>query len=339
MHYKFTNDYSDLVHPEIMKSLNLYLDEQNKGYGLDYHSENAKKLILEKFKINNGDVYFLTGGTQVNLVVISYLLKPYEGCIACDSGHINVHETGAIEGTGHKIFPVRNENGKIRPIDIERVCLVNNNEHMVKPKMVYISNSTETGSIYNYEELVEIRKVCDKFGLYLYMDGARIGVAFTSQYNNIKIEDIGKLCDVFYIGGTKNGFLSGEAVVFSDKNLSKDFRYHIKNKGAMLAKGYVLGIQFERAFQDNLYFDIAKLANASALYLKEELSKLVKVDESATNQLFFSLEKDKAQKVIDAFDCELWNFNDNVIKLRVVTSFKTKKSDCDELISFIKSLI
>ena len=339
MFHKFTNDYSELCPIEIIEALKSCLDEQNSGYGLDVHSENAKKLILERFNINNGDVAFLSGGTQSNMAVISYLLKPYEGVISSDTGHINVHETASVEGSGHKIYTVKNNFGKILPNDIEKAVNINNNEHMVKLKMVYISNATETGTIFNLVELKAIRRVCDKYGLYLFIDGARLATALTSKKNDVKCSDIGEIADVFYIGGTKNGMLSGEAVCFKNKDLANEFRYHIKNKGAMLAKGFVLGIQFERMFTDNLYFDLGKKTNEIALYLKEELKKIVQVSDSDTNQLFVTLPKDKALDIIDKFGCELWTDLEDNLEIRFVTSFRTKKEDVDELIKYLKKII
>ena len=339
MSYKFTNDYSEIAHKEIIKAINKALKEQNIGYGLDKHSNNAKKLILKKFGIKKGDVFFLSSGTQTNMTIISFLLKPYEAVLSCNTGHINVHETGAVEGSGHKVVTCINQDGKITPKNIKEAVFVHNNEHMVKIKIVYISNSTETGTIYTKQELLDIRKVCDELGLYLFLDGARLGVALTSYANDVDTQTIGNVCDVFYVGGTKNGLMFGEAIVFKNKDLAEYFRYHIKNKGAMLAKGFVLGIQFERAFKDNFYFDIAKNANEMALYIKEGLKNVVCFsNDSPTNQLFIELDSAKADDIIEKFGCELWE--DKITKkiIRIVTSFATKKEDCDEIINYIKEI-
>ena len=279
MYHQFTNDYSEIAHEKILKAILKERKEQYVGYGLDKHSKNAAKLILKRFAIKNGDVFFLSGGTQSNMAVISFLLKPYEAVLSCNTGHINVHETGSVEGSGHKIVLCQNKDGKITPEDIEKAVFIHNNEHMVKIKMVYISNSTETGTIYSLDELTKIKDTCNKLGLLLFIDGARLAIALTSLANDVSCKDIGKIADIFYVGGTKNGLLSGEAIVFKNKKMSEDFRYHIKNKGAMLAKGFVLGIQFERAFKDNLYFEIAKNANEMAMFIKYE--RLLSINKSS----------------------------------------------------------
>ena len=282
---KFRNDYSELAHENVLKALLNAINDQHGTYGLDDHSENAKKLIKETFKLTNSEIHFVSGGTQANLLVISYFLRPYEGVICCDSGHINVHETAAVEATGHKIYVTPSVNGKILKEDVLKALRLNNNEHTVKLKMVYISNSTETGTIYNKKELEELYQVCKENNLLLFIDGARLASALTSKDNDIKVEDFAKLCDVFYIGGTKNGLLSGEAIVINNVNEETYFRHHIKNKGAMLAKGFVLGIQFEEIFKNNLYFDLAKKANEMADYIKENLSKRFKENEALKSQL------------------------------------------------------
>lgn len=335
----FRNDYSECGHEQIINAIVSIKDEQNKGYVLDKHSENAKEEILHTFSCQDGEVFFLTGGTQSNMIVLSYLLKPYEAVISCDTGHINVHETGAIEGSGHKIITCKNRDGKLTPEDIKAVCKNHGDEHMVKPKAIYISNSTETGTIYTKEELIKLKKVCDELNLYFFIDGARLAVALTCDKNDVEPSFLGTICDVFSVGGTKNGFLSGEAVVFTNKEISKNFRYHVKNKGGLLAKGYVVGVQFERAFQDNLYFEIAKTSNQTAEYIRKQLKDSVEFTSSSpTNQIFIKLDNNKAKKIMEKFGCELWDDLDKEKIIRIVTSFSTTIADCDELISFIKSL-
>lgn len=335
----FKNDYSECAHEEILKAVINIKDEQNIGYGLDKHSEYAKENILKTFGCPKGEVFFLTGGTQSNMIALSYLLKPFEAIICCDSGHINVHETGAVEGSGHKIITCKNTYGKLTCAEIEQAYKKCVDEHMVKPRAVYISNSTETGTIYLKNELIELHNICNKLNLYLFIDGARLAVALTCNENDIDPLFLGSICDVFTVGGTKNGFLSGEAVVFTNKNLCKDFRYHIKNKGGLLAKGFVVGVQFERAFENNLYFDIAKSANKTAEYIRNNLKNIVEfVSSSPTNQMFIKLDNAKAEKIMDEFGCELWEDLGNEKIVRIVTSFTTTISDCDELISFIKKI-
>lgn len=336
----FKNDYSVLAHERILKALIDAKEEVNVAYGNDIHTFNAANKIKEIFNVKDGNVYLLSGGTQANMVVISYFLKPYEGVIACDSGHINVHETAAVEGAGHKIFTVSNVNGKLTKEQVEKALKLNNDSHMVKLKMVYISNSTEMGTIYSRQELLDLRKVCDENDLYLFMDGARLGAALTAKENDVDCTMLGEICDAFYVGGTKNGLLSGEAVVIKNQKLNQYFNYHIKNKGALLAKGFVLGIQFEEVFKDDLYFKLALNANNMAEYIKDKLLNL-NVNFAyppVTNQLFVEFKKDIAKKLIDKFGCEIWEDKDDSMIIRFVTSWATNKNECDELILTIKEL-
>lgn len=339
MKTSFRNDYGVLAHPRMLEALNKCIDETNLPYGLDIHSENAKKLIKEKFSLKEANIHFVTGGTQANLLVISAFLKDYEAVISCDSGHINVHETGAIESTGHKIITVNNVNGKLDANEVKKVLEYHKGEHMVKPKMLYISNSTESGTIYTKDELLTLRKICDEFDLYLFLDGARLACALTCLENDVELDVLGKVCDAFYIGGTKNGLLSGEAIVITNPYLDKEFRFHIKNKGAMIAKGFVLGIQFEEAFKDDLYFKLARHSNEMAQYIKENLKGVKYFIDSPTNQLFMEFDKEVANKLIEKYDCELWQENDNSTVIRIVTSFKTTLQECDLLINDIKKLM
>ena len=333
MAYQFTNDYSYLAHPRILKALEKYSNEHNIAYGLDKHSFNASNYIKDIFDVPHASIHYLVGGTQTNMVLISSILKHYEGVIAADTGHINVHETAAIEGSGHKIITVKGKDGKVYPEDIKEVMELNNNEHMVKPSMVFISNSTEIGTIYTRKELLDLREICDKYGLYLYLDGARLGSALTSASCDYEPSFLGHVLDAFYVGGTKNGLLFGEALIVVNEQLQKDFRYAIKNKGAMLAKGYAVGIEFEEAFKDGLYFDIAKATNEVADYLKDKLG--ISNKEQPTNQIFIKLDNKKAQEVIDKFGTEMWNKGKNESEIRIVISFMTTKKDVDELIAFL----
>ena len=340
MKHKFTNDYSSLCHPNILKALINLDDEQNIAYGLDKHSSNAERLILDKFNSSNGKVYFVSGGTMANLLFISYALRPYEAVISLETGHINVHETGAIEATGHKIITVKGNNGKMYPNDILSVLKNYKDEHMVKPRLVYISNSTEIGTIYTKQELLDLSKVCKDNDLYFFIDGARLGSALTSKSNDVEPVLLGNVCDAFYVGGAKNGLLLGEALVINNPLLQVDFRYHIKNKGAMISKGFLIGTVFEEAFKDNLYFDIAKSTNEVADYLKEGLKKLnIEMLDSPTNQIFVKLDKGSASKLMQEYGLELWEDNNDYQIVRIVISFTTKKEDVDELISFAKTNI
>ena len=338
MKHKFTNDYSSLCHPLILKDLSDIALEQNVAYGLDKHSLNAENLIKKTFNSPNGKIYFLSGGTMTNLLFISYALRPYEAVIALETGHINVHETGAVEATGHKIITVKGKDGKIYPNDIKYVLKTFRDEHMVKPKMVYISNSTEIGTIYTRKELIDLYELCQANDLYFYIDGARLASALTSKANDVEPGLFGKVCDAFYVGGAKNGLLLGEALVINNPALQKDFRYHIKNKGAMISKGYLIGAVFESAFKNGLYFDIAKETNEIADYLKEGLAKLnVNMLDSPTNQVFATFDQDFANKLIKEYGLELWEDKGEQLVVRFVTSFTTKKSDVDDLLNFIKN--
>ena len=337
MKYRFTNDYSEIAHPRILQRLLECQNEQNIGYGFDVHTENAIKHIKRVFNASNADVYLLNGGTQTNLTVISYALKPYEAVLACDTGHINVHETGAIEGTGHKVFTLPNTNGKLTPNDVRKALDIHIDCHMVKIGMVYVSNSTETGTIYTKKELEELYKVCKENDLYFFVDGARLSSALSSKYNDILPEDMSSLCDVFYAGGTKIGLMAGEAVIILNDKLKKDFKYHIKNRGALNSKGFVLGIQFEEAFKDNLYFEMGKQENELALYLSSELEKLnVKFSSKVeTNQVFIILKNEIIEKISHDYGFEMWEKGENESCIRLVISFATKKESID---MFIKDL-
>ena len=337
MGYKFTNDYSELCDERILEALSQNLGEQNVAYGLDRHSLNAARLIKSKFNAPNAEVHFLAGGTQTNMTFISYVLRPYEGVIACKSGHINIHETAAVEGSGHKIFTCEGKNGKLYPEDIEYALKICNNVHVVKLRMVYISNSTEIGTIYSKKELIDLKEACLRNNLYLFIDGARLASALTCDKNDLSPEDIGPLCDAFYVGGTKNGLLYGEALVIVNPQLQKDFRYQIKNKGAMLAKGFAVGIQFERAFQDDLYFELAEYPNILATKLRNYfISRGYKIIDCPTNQVFITLRKELAAAAIEQFGCELWEELENEITIRFVTSFTTNESNIDEVINWFE---
>ena len=336
----FRNDYSEVADKNVIKALLRYADEQFVGYGLDEHSKNAEKLILDTFKIKNGEVFFVGGGTQANMLVISYLLKNYEAVIACDSGHINVHETGAVEGSGHKVLTCLNDDGKLKASDIDEIMNKHVDEHMVKPAMVYISLTTETGTLYTKKELLDIRKKCDKYKLTLFIDGARLGVALTIKNGDITPELVSKIADVFYVGGTKNGALFGEAIVFTNKNMCKDFRYHIKNKGAMFAKGYVIAIMFEELFKNNLYFKLASNSNTTAEYIRNGLNKLniELFGNSNSNQIFVYTDKRLYDLLVNKYGCEYWGEFNNRQVVRIVTSFATTLKECKGLLEDIKRL-
>ena len=334
----FRNDYNEIGHVSVLNALNDNIGKINGCYGLDEHSEKASNMIKSLIENDDASVFFLEGGTQTNLTMISFILRDYEAVISAKTGHINVHEAGSIEATGHRIIEVEGKNGKVYPEDIQKVLNTYIDEHMVKPKMVYISNSTERGTIYQRSELINLHKICKDNNLFLFIDGARLGSALMSKDNDIKINDLGKYCDAFYLGGTKNGLLFGEALVINDKNISKDFRHHIKNKGAMLAKGYVIGIQFEAILKNNLYFDLALKANQMAYLLSDKLKELgYLVDEVYTNQVFVTCDNSDAKKIIDLFDCELWTDLGDKKVVRFVTTYSVTENDILDVYKALKN--
>ena len=335
----FKNDYSYLAHPRYLNALSSIAGEEQIPYGLDVHSKRAADLIRETFGCPDAAVHFLAGGTQVNLVFLSGVLKAYEGVIACGSGHINVHESAAIEGSGHKIYTLPGKDGKLSGTDIEKALGDNPDEHTVALKAVYVSDSTETGTIYSREELLDLRRACDRFGLYLFIDGARLGSALTSRDNDVEPTLLGKVADGFTVGGTKNGMMLGEALVIVNPSLQKGFRNHIKNKGAMLAKGYGVGVQFEEAFKDGFYFELAKKTNDMADLLKDGFASIgIRIAHSPTNQVFVEFPRAKADRIIERLGCEKWEDRGDTLIIRFVTSFRTEESDVEEALSFIASL-
>jgi len=337
----FKNDYSEVAHKDILDLLNKVSLEQNNGYGLDKHSEKAKKLIQAELKNDTCDIHFLVGGTSCNKIAISHILRPHQAVISVASGHINVHETGAIEATGHKILTVKGIDGKITKDEIIDVVRTHTDEHMVMPKLVYISNSTEIGTIYSKKELEELYTICKELNLYLYLDGARLGVALTCEENDLTLEDITNLTDMFYIGGTKNGAMLGEAFVIVNQNLKESFRHSIKLNGGMLAKGFVIGVQFEALFSNKLFFDLAKNANETASLLKKGLKYLgVKLAfDSPTNQQFLILDKKVEQELAKKYEFEIWERKKDKTIIRLVTSWATKKETVNIFLADLKSIV
>lgn len=340
----FLNDYSVGAHPQILDVLVKTNFIETVGYGEDEFCEEARNLIKKKINNEDANIYFIPGGTHTNLIAISHTLKPYEAVIACASGHISVHETGAIEATGHKIIEVKGKDYKISPEEIIFECERHSDHHMVKPKMVYISNCTEMGTIYTKKELREIREVCDKYNLYLFLDGARLSSALVAENSDLKLEDYAKYCDMFYIGGTKCGLLFGEALVVNNKEINKGIEYTIKQRGALFAKGRLLGLQFLEMFKGNLYEDLAKHSNKMAMLIKNVLLEkgYELVVETYTNQIFVKLNDEQIEKlskdiVFSTFPPE--NINDKDFKIvRFVTSWATKEEDVKKFIEILRKL-
>ena len=334
----FKNDYSEGAHPEILNLLTQTNLQQEPGYGDDTWSLEAKDMIRAQIGNPDAEVYFVSGGTQANLLVISHLLKPYESVIAADTGHIQVHETGAIENCGHKINLVPHAMGKIDVAGIDKVIKAHTDHHMVKPAMVYLSQSTELGSIYNRAELEEISNYCRANNLKLFIDGARLAVALTSSEADLTLPEFAALCDVFYIGATKNGGLLGEAIVFNNAGDAAGFPYYLKQKGALMAKGRLLGVQFHALFRDGLYFELAKHANAMARKLAEGIAAagygFALTPES--NQLFPILPLQVIAALNEQFAFYTWEkLDDEKAVVRLVCSWATKEADVD---SFIDTL-
>lgn len=337
----FKNDYSEGAHPRILELLAQTNLQQEPGYGYDSLSEQAKVAILRFLNNQETPVYFVAGGTQANLLVISHLLKPYESIIATESGHIHVHETGAIEATGHKINTVPHSNGKLTPDNILKVISQHTDEHMVKPAMLYISQTTELGSIYSKEELQDLSDFCKEHNLKLFIDGARMAAALSSNKHQLTLNDIAQYADVFYIGVTKNAGLLGEAIVFPNAQLAEGFSYSLKQKGALMAKGRILGAQFLALFEDDLYFELGKHANQQAMRIATALEdagfRFALQPES--NQLFPILPHQVIERLLEDFEFYVWEKLDaDESIVRIVTSWATNPTDVDRFIAKINGL-
>ncbi len=333
--YSFRNDYSEGAHPRILQALIDCNLVQEAWYGEDHYCKEAADAIRTIIANPKSDVHFVSWGTQANLIVISSLLRPYESVIAAEAWHIAVHEAWAIEATGHKIHTVSSHDGKLRPIDIESVLAVHTDEHMVKPKLVFVSNSTETWSVYNKQELSSLSDFCANHKLFLYLDGARLGSALTSPDNDLNLEDISQLVDVFYIGGTKNGALLGEAIVINTPSLQENFRFHLKQKWALLAKGRVLGIQFLELFRDGLFWDLGKHANVMASKLAHGLQDRGYwfLTPPASNQIFPILPNNLITQLEKKYGFYVWHaVDENNSAIRLVTSWATEESAVDQFL-------
>lgn len=342
---QFQCDYNEGAHPLIIKRLTESNLEQTVGYGEDPYCEEARKLIKRACQNDSADVHFLVGGTQSNTTVIAHILRPYQGVLAATSGHINVHETGAIESTGHKVLAIPTSNGKLTAQQIDDAMQAHIHEdgpeHMVQPGMVYLSFPTEIGTIYSHDELKAIRTVCDRYDLPLFVDGARLGYGLCSPECDLTLPQLTQLVDVFYIGGTKVGALFGEAVVITNEALKKDFRYSIKQHGGMLAKGRLLGLQFATLFTDNLYFDIAQHAIDEAMRIKSALlaKGISFLIDSPTNQQFPIFTNAQIGTLSHHFILSLWQrIDENHTAMRICTSWATKPENTDALIRTIENL-
>nr|QGT51511.1 amino acid lyase [uncultured Spirochaetaceae bacterium] len=345
----FESDYIEGAHPEILRRLSETNFVQASGYGHDEFCDSAKSKIRAACDCPEAQIQFICGGTQTNQIVISTMLKPFEGVIAASSGHVNTHEAGAIEFTGYKVLTIPEHKGKIFASDLENFLdeffADENREHEIFPGMVYISHPTEYGTIYSKSELKEIRATCDKYNLPIFMDGARLGYALCAKNADLDLADIARLCDVFYIGGTKCGALCGEAIVFTRGNMPEHFENLVKKHGALLAKGRLLGIQFDALFseknsggKDLLYFECAKNAIETAEILKTALKEkgCEFFIDSPTNQQFVILENSKIENLKKNVAFSFWQkFDSTRTVVRFATSWATKKENVQKLVDFL----
>ncbi len=334
----FSSDYIAGAHPEIIKRLTETNLESLPGYGTDEYCDSAKEKIKKAVGVEGAEVEFLVGGTQTNAVIISTMLHDYEGVIAAKTGHISVHEAGAIEYSGHEVLELPQKDGKLQAKDIESYLEVfyadDSYEHMTQPGMVYISHPTEYGTLYSKAELTDISEVCKKYNIPLFLDGARLGYGLMSRSTDVTLHDIAKLCDVFYIGGTKVGALCGEAVVFTKGNKPKHFLTSIKRRGALLAKGRLLGIQFDTLFTDNLYFNISEHAIEMAEKLKEIIAShnIKFFIDSPTNQQFVILEDRQLEKLQKEVVYSFWEkYDETHTVIRLATSWSTTIEDLNAI--------
>jgi threonine aldolase len=340
--YSFKNDYSEGAHPSILNALIESNHIQEDGYGEDRFTQKAIELLKQKMGRTDIDIHLLSGGTQTNLTALSAFLRPHEAAIAASTGHILTHETGSIEATGHKVISIEAADGKLTPSYIKSVLDAHTDEHMVKPKLVYISNTTEIGTLYKKNELEQLKDFCQANNLILFMDGARLGSALTSTENDLELSDLPALVDAFYIGGTKNGALIGEALVICRDSLKEEFRFHMKQKGALLAKGRLLGIQFVELFRDNLFFDLADHANRMAGYLKDEIMKanIPFLTQSPSNQLFPILPNSLITELQKNYSFLIWEKVDSDHSaIRLVTSWATKEEEVQAFILEMKRIL
>ena len=340
--HSFFNDYSEGAHPRILDVLVRTNLDQEDGYGNDTLCARAAGLIRKAMSAPDADVHFVSGGTQANLICLNSMLRSYESVIAVESGHIYVHETGAIEATGHKVHSLPTKDGKITPKQVQALVDAHTDEHMVHPRAVFISNSTEVGTIYRKADLEALSAVCRKNGLYLYLDGARLGSALASRESDVTLADLARLLDMFYIGGTKNGALLGEAIVILRPELKENFRFHMKQRGALLAKGRLIGAQFAAFFEDDLYFDLARRANATAERLARGVAALGFgfLTQSPTNQIFPIFPDTLIAELRKSYGFHVWSRADETHSaVRLVTSWATKEEDVDGFLTTLKGCV
>lgn len=332
----FVNDYATGCHPRILQALMDTNELETPGYGLDPFCQKAADKLKSLIGNELVDVHFLAGGTQTNATFIKGALRVHQGVISCDSGHIAVHETGAIEATGHKVLTVKNEQGKLTCTLIDQVLKTHIDEHMVQPKMVYISQTTEYGTYYSDQEIIELYQYCQSHDLYFYIDGARL-VSALAISGAATLATIANNCDAFYFGGTKAGLLFGECLVIVNPRLQKDFRHIIKQNGAMMAKGRILGVQFLELFSNELYLSIGRHENAMAGMIKDALIKkgYEQYLETTSNQLFFKMSQAEFDYINDEFEIMCFEKHDEFLVVRIVTSYATTFDIVNRFIKYI----
>ncbi len=342
---RWNNDYNHGAHPAILEALQNTNNKSYDGYGLDDYCDAAKAEIQKYLGGAKADIHFMVGGTQVNFTVIAAALRPFESVISANTGHINDHETGAVENTGHKIHALPSNDGKITAEQIaaeaQNFCDSGTKEHITQPRLVYLSFPTEFGTLYSKAELEAIRNVCDHYNLYLMVDGARMGYGLTAPTNDVTLEDLARLADVFYIGGTKCGALFGETVVIINDDLKPHFRSYMKQNGGMLAKGWLLGLQFHTLFKDGLYFEITKKANDDAMKLKQAFihKNIPFFIESSTNQQFPILTESQMNQLTEKHSVSyIAKVDENHHCVRFCTAWSTFPEDLDILLADIAAL-
>lgn len=342
----FNNDYCEGCHPKILEKLQQTNYVQTAGYGVDEFCRQAADHIRRHCGSQDLDVHFLVGGTQANMTVIDAALRPHQGALCAVSGHINVHETGAVEATGHKVLALPSDDGKITARQVREYVTAHRNdpdaEHTVQPKLVYISSPTELGTLYSLAELTTLADTCHELGLYLFLDGARLGYGLAARGNDVTLPDLARLCDVFYIGGTKVGALFGEAVVFSNRALGEDFRYAIKQHGGMLAKGRLLGLQFGVLFEDDLYLEAGAYADRLADQLRGTLEDLgcSMLVQGVTNQLFPILPDSVLTELAREFSfVTMDKIDETHHAVRFCTSWATTQENVDKLCAALTYLL
>ncbi|KLT73609.1 amino acid lyase [Neisseria arctica] len=338
--YNFKNDYAEGAHPNILNRLLVSNLEQHEGYGADFYSIKAKEILRGLIQNESAAIHFLSGGTQTNRLAMTAFLRPHEAVISPSSGHIATNEAGAIEASGHKVITAPAEHGKLTVSAIEAV--VKNHSlapHVVKPKLVYISQATEVGTVYNLAELEALSNYCRNHGLYFYIDGARLGSAIMAEGCDVTLPDLARLTDAFYIGATKNGGLLGEAMVIANPDLQNDFDYIVKQNGALLSKGRLLGIQYFELFSDGLYFELARHANTMAAKITAALrgKGYNFLTDSTTNQIFPILPYSLIEKLKSDFDFYIWQaIDNNHAAIRLITSWATPESAVDQFIAALE---